>query len=66
VKRANIFFCVLFRFFFFGFDIARLLRISEQIKVTFQKKKKEVGNFHRETFCSESRQQQKKASTHLV
>jgi hypothetical protein len=24
-----------------------------------------VGNFHRETFCSESRQQQK-ASTHLV
>jgi hypothetical protein len=34
--------------------------------VTFQEKKKEVGNFHRETFCSESRQQQKKASTHLV
>jgi hypothetical protein len=33
--------------------------------VTFQEKKKEVGNFHRETFCSESRQQQK-ASTHLV
>lgn len=64
VKRANIFF-VLFRFFFFGFDIARpcaYLR-TNQSDISG---KKEVGNFHRETFCSESRQQKKSIDTSCV
>jgi hypothetical protein len=56
---------LLFRFFFFGFDIARPLRISEQIKVTFQEKKKKWGTFTGKLFAA-SPDNNKKASTHLV